>query len=84
MLSGGISAGIMTLTPPEALGYTTSSENYLGFMSTCSFVPFSTLMLFGMAFIGLLLLIKLIKSLRKKFKASKIYLSLKTLTGKIR
>lgn len=84
MIGGGISAGIMTLTPPEAFGWTVSNTNYLGYTSNCTFAPFSSLMLFGMAFIGSILLIKLIKYLRRKSKNSEIYLKLKMLTNKIR
>lgn len=74
MIAGGISAGIMTLTPPDAFGYTVSKENYLGYMSTCSFVPFSSIILFGMAFIGSILLWKLIKYLKRKSKSPHLQL----------
>lgn len=70
LIAGGISAGIMTLAPPDAFGYTVSKKNYLGYMSTCSFVPFSTIILFGMTFVGSILLWKLIKYLRKRSKPS--------------
>ncbi|MFW9783903.1 MAG: hypothetical protein ACFFFB_16580 [Candidatus Heimdallarchaeota archaeon] len=84
MIGGGISAGIMTLTPPEAFGWTVSSTNYLGYISTCAFAPFSSLLLFGMAFIGSILLMKFIKYLRRKSKNAEIYLKLKMLVNKIR
>jgi len=83
MIAGGVSAGIMTLTPPEGFGWTVSNANYLGYMSICSFAPFSSLLLFGMAAIGSLLLMKLIKYLRRKSKTSEIYLKFKTITNKI-
>ncbi|MFX1447975.1 MAG: hypothetical protein ACFFCG_07540 [Promethearchaeota archaeon] len=83
MIAGGVTAGLMTLTPPEDFGWTGSSTNYLGYISICSFAPFSSLMLFGMAFIGSILLLKFIKYLRRKFKTSEIYIKVKTLTNKI-
>ena len=83
MIAGGVSAGIMTLTPPEAFGWTVSNTNYLGYLSICSFAPFSSLLLFGMAFIGFLLLLTFIKYLRRKSKTSEIYIKVKALTNKI-
>ena len=83
MIAGGVIAGIMTLTPPEGFGWTVSSTNYLGYMSICSFAPFSSLLLFGMALLGFVLLLKIIKYLRRKTKKSEIYVKLKTLTNKI-
>jgi hypothetical protein len=83
MIAGGISAGTMTLIPPDGLGWTVSKVNYLGYMSICSFAPFSSLMLFGMAFLGLILLLKLIKYLRRKIKQSEIIVKVKTLANKI-
>ena len=32
MIAGGVTAGIMTLTPPENFGWTVSNTNYLGYM----------------------------------------------------
>ena len=84
MIAGGISAGIMTLTPPEAFGYTVSHKNYLGYLSSCSFVPFSTIILFGMAIAGSILLWKFIKYLRRKSKASQIQLGPEILTTEIK
>lgn len=83
MIAGGVSAGIMTLTPPEEFGWTVSKTNYLGYMSICSFTPFSSILLFGMAVIGSILLMKLIKRVRRKSKTSEIYLKFKALTNKI-
>jgi hypothetical protein len=80
MIAGGISAGIMTLIPPDAFGYTVSKKNYLGYTSTCSFVPFSTIILFGMAIVSSILLWKLIKYLRRKSKPSHLQLESKMLT----
>jgi hypothetical protein len=83
MIAGGVFAGIMTLTPPEGFGWTVSKDNYLGYMSICSFAPFSSLMLFAMATIGVFLLVKLLKYLRRKTKKSEVYIKLKTLVSKI-
>ncbi|UCD00671.1 MAG: hypothetical protein JSV23_07205 [Promethearchaeota archaeon] len=62
LIIGGISAGIMTLIPDEA-----SKLCYLGYYAHCSFTPYSTLILFTMAIVGTILLIKLIKNLRRKY-----------------
>ncbi|MFX0011424.1 MAG: hypothetical protein ACFE9R_14015 [Candidatus Hermodarchaeota archaeon] len=83
MIAGGISAGTLTLLPPDGFGWTVSKVNYLGYKSICAFVPFSSLMLFGMAFLGSFLLVKLIKYLRRKTKQSEIYVKVKTLANKI-
>ena len=83
MIAGGVIAGIMTLTPPEGFGWTVSKNNYLDYMSICSFAPFSSLLLFGMASIAVFLLIKLLKYLRRKTKKSEIYFKLKALVNKI-
>ena len=84
MMAGGISAGTMTLLPPEDFGWTVSNTNYLGYKSICAFAPFSTLMLFLMALLGFVLLVKFVKYLRRKLKNSEIYVKLKSLTNKIR
>ena len=67
LLSGGLSAGILTLIPHEA-----SKPNYLGYYSLCSFVPFSTMILFTMAIVGAILLIKLVKYYKRTLKRVKI------------
>ncbi|MFX0060073.1 MAG: hypothetical protein ACFE85_12845 [Candidatus Hodarchaeota archaeon] len=54
-------SGILTLLPDEA-----SKPCYLGYYAHCSFTPFSTLILFGMALIGSVLLVKLIKYFKRK------------------
>ncbi|MFX0032842.1 MAG: hypothetical protein ACFE8E_05015 [Candidatus Hodarchaeota archaeon] len=61
LIAGGISSGIITLLPDEA-----SKPCYLGYYAHCSFTPFSTIILFAMAIIGLILLIKLIKRFKRK------------------
>ena len=67
LLSGGLSAGILTLIPHEA-----SKANYLGYYSLCSFVPFSTMILFTMAIVGAILLVKLVKYYKRAIKRVKI------------
>ncbi|MFX1316133.1 MAG: hypothetical protein ACFE9T_09740 [Promethearchaeota archaeon] len=62
LIIGGISAGIMTLIPAEA-----SKPCYLGYYAHCSFTPFSTLILYGMAILGVILLVKLIKYIKRKY-----------------
>ena len=62
LIVGGVSAGIMTLIPDEA-----SKSCYLGYYAHCSFTPYSTLILFAMAILGIILLIKLIKYIKKKY-----------------
>jgi hypothetical protein len=84
MVAGGITAGIWTLIPAEAFGWTVSKISYLGYASTCSFTPFSSLMLFGMALLGFFALIKLIKYVRRISKASRIVQKSKLLMSKIK
>ncbi|MFW9969428.1 MAG: hypothetical protein ACFFDF_04450 [Candidatus Odinarchaeota archaeon] len=62
LIIGGISAGIVTLIPDSA-----SKPCYLGYYAHCSFTPFSTLILFAMALVGIILLIKFIKYVRRKY-----------------
>ena len=62
LIIGGIVSGIMTLIPDEA-----SKLCYLGYYAHCSFTPFSTLILFAMASVGTILLLKLIKFFRRKY-----------------
>ena len=62
LIAGGISSGIITLIPDEA-----SKPCYLGYYAHCSFTPYSTLILFVMAIIGTILLLKLVKYVRRKY-----------------
>ena len=62
LITGGISTGIMTLIPDEA-----SKPCYLGYYAHCSFTPYSTLILFAMAIVGTILLVKLIKHFRNRY-----------------
>jgi hypothetical protein len=66
LVFGGLVPGILTLIPDEA-----SKPCYLGYYAHCSFTPFSTLILFGMALVGLVLLVKLIKYYKKELKCFK-------------
>jgi hypothetical protein len=63
LIIGGISSGIMTLIPGEA-----SKPCDLGYFAHCSFTPYSTLILFAMALIGTILLLKLTKYVRKQYR----------------
>ena len=63
LLISGVVTGILTLIPDEA-----SKPCYLGYYAHCSFTPYSTLILFGMAAVGVILLIFLIRSLKKQYK----------------
>lgn len=67
LLSGGLSAGILTLIPSEA-----SKANYLGYYSICAFTPFSTIILFTMAIVGIILLVKLMKYYKRVLKRVKV------------
>lgn len=58
MVIGGIGSGIWTLLPTELVGWGAITPNYLGYVSHCSFAPFSSLMLFLMAAVGLVLIYK--------------------------
>ncbi|MFX1570228.1 MAG: hypothetical protein ACFFCV_17860 [Promethearchaeota archaeon] len=62
LIAGGLSTGIMTLIPDEA-----SKPCYLGYYAHCSFTPYSTLILFAMAIIGTILLLKLIKYVKRQY-----------------
>lgn len=64
-----LTAGIMTLMPAEA-----SKVSYLGYYSTCAFAPFSTIILFSLAFIDFIFLRKLWKNLVRKSNKSIVYL----------
>jgi len=83
MIAGGITAGVFTILPAEDFGWTVSHASYLGYFSVCSFAPFSSIMLFGMAFLGIILLIKYSKYIRKKIRKSSLFLKIKMLTNKI-
>jgi hypothetical protein len=74
LVTAGISTGIMTLIPDNA-----SKPCYLGYYAHCSFTPYSTLILFAMAIIGIILFLKLIKYVRRQFnKLVEAKLTLKT------
>lgn len=62
LIAGGLSTGIMTLIPDEA-----SKPCYLGYYAHCSFTPYSTLILFAMAIVGTILLLKLINYVRRQY-----------------
>ncbi|MFX1470385.1 MAG: hypothetical protein ACFFB8_17215 [Promethearchaeota archaeon] len=78
---GPIVAGFWTLIPAEVFGWEVTKVSYLGYYSTCTFAPFSTISLFSLAFIGLILLIKLRRYLVRKSKNSALFLKYKTLTN---
>ena len=80
---GSLVAGIFTILPAEGFGWTVSKPSYLGYYSVCSFAPFSTLILFGMAFVGFFLLIKLGAYIKRKYRSSKFQVSLKTAANKL-
>jgi hypothetical protein len=71
---GTLIAGILTILPAEA-----SKASYLGYYSTCSFAPFSTIILFSLAFIGFILLMKLRKYFVTKSRKQLVYLENETL-----
>ena len=66
LIAGGFSTGIMTLIPDAA-----SKQCYLGYYAHCSFTPFSTLILFTMAIVGTIMLVKLIKYIKREIKKNK-------------
>jgi len=68
LIIGGIYAGIWTLIPTESLGWGATKVSYLGYISHCSFTPYSSLALFTMALVGSFLLIKMMKYFRRKVK----------------
>ncbi|MFW9828409.1 MAG: hypothetical protein ACFFEY_12535 [Candidatus Thorarchaeota archaeon] len=76
---GPLVAGVWTLIPAMAFGWEVSKTSYLGYYSTCTFAPFSTIVLFGLATIGFVLLMKLRKYLLRKTKNSILYLKYKAL-----
>ena len=73
---GTVVAGIWTVMPAEA-----SKANYIGYYSTCAFAPFSTIILFSLALVGFLLLLKLQKSFRKKSRNNLAYMKYNTITS---
>ncbi|MHA2010274.1 MAG: hypothetical protein ACXABO_14560 [Promethearchaeota archaeon] len=66
MAFAALIAGILIVFPAEA-----SKLNRLGYYSVCPFVPFSTLILLGMSFIGFILLRKKVASFKRKDRGSK-------------
>ena len=80
---GALTAGIFTVLPAESFGWTVSKPSYLGYYSVCSFAPFSTLILFGMSIVGFFLLIKLGSFIKRKYRTSKVPISLKTASNKL-
>jgi len=70
---GTASASIITILPAEA-----SKVNHLGYYSTCSFAPYSTIILFSLAILGFILLIKFVKRLVRQSKKSVLYLGRET------
>ncbi|MFW9879828.1 MAG: hypothetical protein ACFFG0_42685 [Candidatus Thorarchaeota archaeon] len=78
---GPLVAGVWALIPAEAFGWEVSKASYLGYYSTCTFAPFSTIILFALSFIGFILLMKLRKYLVRKSKNSVVYLKYKNLTS---
>ncbi|MEJ2295027.1 MAG: hypothetical protein P8Y23_09665 [Candidatus Lokiarchaeota archaeon] len=61
LIIGGAISGVVTFLPDEA-----SKSCYLGYYAHCSFTPYSTIILFSMALLGLVLLLILIKFLRRE------------------
>lgn len=84
MVGGGITAGIWTLIPAETFGWTVNNISYLGYASTCAFAPFSSLMLFAMALLGLIPFVKLIKYFSRISKGSKLIQKFKLITNKVK
>ena len=74
---GSLTAAIFTILPPDGLGWTVSKPNYLGYYSVCSFAPFSTLILVGMALIGFFLLIKFGSVIKRKYVSFKNLIRMK-------
>ena len=61
MIIGGAISGAMTLLPAEA-----NKPCYLGYYALCSFTPYSSIILFSIAFTGVILMIVLKRFLKKK------------------
>ena len=70
---GTVSASIITILPAEA-----SKVNPLGYYSTCSFAPYSTIILFSLAILGFILLFKFVKHLVRQSKKSVAYIGRET------
>ncbi len=69
MFIGGIVTGIWTMIPTTLLGgFGASKSCYLGYIAHCSFTPLSTIILFAMALVSLLLLIKFGKFVKGKYR----------------
>ena len=61
LIIGGSISGVMTLLPDEA-----SKPCYLGYYAHCSFTPYSTIILFSMVILGVILLLILIRHYKRK------------------
>ena len=65
LVISGITFGIITLIPDDA-----SKPCYLRYYAHCSFTPYSTIILFIMALVGAILLMKLVKYFKRKYVKS--------------
>jgi hypothetical protein len=54
----GLVTGIWTFIPTALLPWGASGKNYLGYVSHCSFAPISTILLFGLTAIGIVMIIR--------------------------
>jgi hypothetical protein len=58
---GSLAAGIWTLIPTELLPWGATNPNLMGYVSHCSFAPTSSLILFAVSSVGVLLSLRITK-----------------------
>jgi len=61
MIAGNIVSAIYSILPSAVIGWGATETNYLGYISHCSFAPWSTLISVALVAVGVYLFVKLIK-----------------------
>ncbi len=66
MIAGNLVAGIYSILPSAVVGWGATEPSYLGYVSHCSFAPWSTIISVAIAAVGIFLFVKLIKYFKKR------------------
>jgi hypothetical protein len=59
LVFGALAAGVWTLIPTDLLSWGSSKVNLIGYVSHCSYTPYSSLILFVASFIGIMFSMKM-------------------------
>ncbi len=65
LILGNLFSAIITILPAEIVGFGSTKTCILGYVAHCSFTPWSTIISLGFVALGVFLLIRLIKYLKK-------------------